>query len=101
MQNNLPPFEKKISGKANRMGIPEQFSDETARANIEVDLELADCYDRLIAPVELYLERHAKVHDPRTFYLLQSIPGIGRVLAMTLLYEIHDIHRFTSAGDFL
>lgn len=34
------------------------------------------------------------------FALLRSIPGIGAVLAATILYEIHDIHRFPSVQHF-
>jgi transposase len=30
-----------------------------------------------------------------------KIPGVGRILAMTMLYEIHDIRRFPRVGDFL
>jgi transposase len=33
--------------------------------------------------------------------LLRSVPGIGKVLALVLLYEIHRIERFASPGDFL
>ena len=50
--------------------------------------------------LELYIVRTAKCHDPDTFHRLRSIPGIGKVLALTLLYEIHDIHRFPSVQDF-
>ena len=32
---------------------------------------------------------------------LKTIPGVGRILALTLLYEIHDIDRFARVGDFL
>src|SRR5262249_12659323 len=32
---------------------------------------------------------------------LRTIPGVGPVLALILLYEIHDISRFASAGQFL
>ena len=100
-QQNLPPFAKKLSYKTNRAGVAERFEDPSVRAAIEVDLDLIQHYDRLIAKLELYLENHAKVHDPQTFYRLMSIPGVGRVLAMTMLYEIHKIERFGSVGDFL
>lgn len=39
-------------------------------------------------------------HDQDNFYLLRSVPGIGKVLAMTILYEIHDIARFPRVQDF-
>jgi transposase len=32
---------------------------------------------------------------------MRSIPGVGKILALVLLYEIHDINRFGSEGEFL
>src|SRR4029450_8931422 len=31
----------------------------------------------------------------------RSIPGVGKSLALVLLYEIHDIHRFPRVQDFV
>jgi hypothetical protein len=41
------------------------------------------------------------VHDATAFYQLRSVPGIGQVLALVLLYEIQDIHRFPRVQDFV
>ena len=68
---------------------------------IEVDLALIDQYDTLLGDVELYLTRTAKVDDVNTFHRLRSVPGIGKILALVLLYEIHDIRRFPEVGNFL
>jgi transposase len=35
------------------------------------------------------------------FYRLRTVPGIGKILALVLLYEIHDIHRFPRVQDFV
>ena len=51
--------------------------------------------------LELYLTRTAKVDDPQAFQRLLSVPGVGKVLALVLLYEIHDIRRFPEVGQFL
>ena len=32
---------------------------------------------------------------------LRSIPDVGKILALVLLYEIHDIRRFETVGQFL
>jgi hypothetical protein len=40
------------------------------------------------------------VHDPNAFSRLRSVPGIGQILGLVLLYEIHDIHRFPRVQDF-
>jgi transposase len=100
-QYNLAPFPKKLCYKANRIGVAERFSNECVQKSVAIDLELAQHYDQLITDLELYLVRHAKVDDPFAFHLLRSVPGIGKVLALVLLYEIHRIERFASAGDFL
>jgi transposase len=51
--------------------------------------------------VELYITRTAKGHESQTFTRLQSVPGIGPILALVLLYEIHDIARFPRMQDFV
>src|ERR671925_559768 len=43
----------------------------------------------------------AKQHDAQTLYRLQSVPGIGKILSLVLLYEIHDIQRFPRVQDFV
>lgn len=100
-QQNLPAFEKSISYRTNRVGIADRFPEGSLQTMISLDVDLIDFYDRQIQKLDLYLERHAKLDDADTFYRLQSIPGVGRILAMTLLYEIHDIRRFPTVGQFL
>jgi transposase len=67
---------------------------------IEVDLALLERYDDLITDLELTLVRTAKQHDANAFHRLRSVPGIGKVLAWTILYEIHDIARFDRVQEF-
>ena len=38
---------------------------------------------------------------PQAYHRLRSVPGIGKILALTILYEIHDIGRFPRVQDFL
>ncbi len=99
-QYNLPEFGKKIAYKSNRAGVAESFKDKSARKNIEVDLQLLDYYDKVLQDVELFILKEAKHHDPTTLYLLQTIPGIGKILSLVILYEIHDISRFPRVQDF-
>lgn len=67
---------------------------------IEADLTLIDYYDPLIKELDRQILNLAKGHGPLSLHLLQSIRGVGDVLALTMLYEIHDIHRFPSRQDF-
>ena len=99
-QYNLPEPTRKIIHKANRVGLPENFDDPAIRKSIAIDLDLVAHYDKIINDLELYLVRSAKEHDANSFHLLRSVPGIGKILALTILYEIHDIQRFPTVQDF-
>jgi transposase len=102
-QYNLPPFSKKLSFAANRaeLNIAGRFEDPSVQQSAAANLAVIDCLDEQIAHLELYLVRTAKVADVQTFHRLQTIPGVGKVLALILLYEVHNILRFQSAGQFL
>ena len=102
-QYNLPPFGKKLIYARNRQAlkVAERFADASVHQNVELDLRLLDSLDELIGDVELYLDRTIKVDDADTFYRLRSIPGVGKILALVLFYEIHNINRFASEGQFL
>jgi transposase len=102
-QYNYAPFGKKLSYAANReeLQVAERFTEASVRRMIDIDLALIDHYDTLIHDVELYLTRTAKVDDVQTLARLRSAPGIGKILGLVLLYEIHDIRRFAKAGNFL
>src|SRR4029434_4821749 len=100
-QYNLPEIGKKLAYKAKREGVEEHFPDPSVRKTIELEVSLIDHYDQLLGEVELYITRSAKTHDVQTFARLQSVPGIGQILALVILYEIQDIARFPRVQDFV
>jgi transposase len=102
-QNNLPPFGKKLSYAANRaeLHIPQRFSAPSVQMSATLDLDLIDKLDELIDKVEPYLTRTAKVDDVQTYHRLRTIPGVGPILALVLLYEMHQVNRFERVGQFL
>jgi transposase len=102
-QYNLPVFGKKLiyAGNREELAVAERFTDPSVRRSVEVDLELIEHLDGSLARLELYLKRTAKVDDIHTYERLKTVPGIGPILALVLLYEIHDIRRFDTVGQFL
>jgi transposase len=100
-QYNLPEIGKKLAYKATRDGVAERFPESAVQKSLDLDLTLIDAYDRLLTDLELDLVRTAKEHDAQTFYRLRSVPGIGTILALVLLDEIHDIHRFPRVQAFV
>jgi transposase len=100
-QYNLPTPSGQLLYRCNRVNVPDAFSDPIVRTSVEADLALAGHYDGLIRSMERTILEQAKVQDPSSLDLLQTIPGVGPILALTLLYEIHDIARFTRVQDFV
>lgn len=100
-QYNLPAPPKGITSKVNREGVAEHFPNPSVSKSIEVDLQLVDFYDGLLRDLELCILRTARVDDPNVLYLLQTIAGVGKILALVLLYEIHEINRFPRVQDFV
>ena len=99
-QYNLDPFEKRLQSVCNR-DVLDRFEQDSTRHNVEADLEMIGHYDKLLRRLELNVLRQAKLQDPQARFLLQTIPGVGNILSLVLLYELHTISRFASVGDFL
>jgi transposase len=99
-QYNMPEIGRKIAYRSNREGVAERFADRVAASNVAFDLKRITFYDDLLNQIELEIVRHAKQHDANTFHLLDTIPGVGKILALVMLYEIHDIGRFATVQDF-
>ena len=62
--------------------------------SLAVDLALLTYDDAWLRDLELTIVTTAKHPDANTLYLRQTVPGIGTILRLVLLYEMHDIKRF-------
>ncbi len=100
-QYNLPEFLGRIAKPQNREGIVERFQDPSVQKMMDTDLAVIEAYDPIIAKMERDIIKMADQHDPVAYALLKSIPGIGRILGLVILYEIEDINRFPTVQDFV
>jgi transposase len=100
-QYNLPPIEGNTQCKKNRAELPEHFPEGSVRRSVEADLALIDGYDREIRELEKYILKEAKEICPEDLELLQSIPGVGKILSLTFVYECQTIERFGRVQDFV
>jgi transposase len=100
-QYHLPEIGQKLAYKGNRDGVAERFPAPAAQKSVEVNLALIDHDDRLLRDVELTIVQTAKQHKAHALSRLQSVPGIGKILRLVLLYEMHDITRFPRVQDFV
>ena len=99
-QYRLEPVGRRLSNHTGREQILDLFDDEQVRASVEADLDLVRHYDAVIRRLEWQLQQQAKIHDHQRYDLLRSIPGVGQVLGLILLYEIDDITRFDRVQTF-
>ena len=68
---------------------------------LQNELAMIKHYDQQIFQLEEQLQRQAKQIAAREYALLQTLPGIGENLGMTILCEIGDIGRFPTVKDFV
>ena len=99
-QYNLSEIGQKIAYKAHRTGVAERFADPAVQTTMEVDLSLITSSDELLQDLERSLLQTAKHPDAQTLYRRQTVPGMGKILSLVLLYEIHRLDRFPSVQDF-
>ena len=99
-QYNLDDPLGRIAVPKNREGVIERFDLPCVQRSIEANLALIETYDMVIAELERDIVKSAKNHDPGVYALLRTIPGVGRIIGLNLLYEIENIDRFTRVQDF-
>lgn len=100
-QHNLAALPQNLLAAKSRELIQGHFPDPSTQRSASADVAMLEAYTAQIRQLEAYLEEHAKVQDAATFYRLQTIPGVGRILALVIMYEIGTLTRFPSVGDFL
>jgi transposase len=99
-QANLPPVSSDVKYKSKRAGITADIADPFVRRRVETDLALLDPLDTAIRRLEAEIEAAAEPHYPTELAVLQSTPGVGPVLSLTILLEIDTIGRFDTRQQF-
>ena len=80
--------------------IPGRFGNELLKLSMEVDLAVVERLDGQIAKMEQAIVKHTKLTASAEDNVLKSVPGIGRLLALVILYEVDDVNRFPTVSDF-
>ena len=80
---------------------PQKFSDPAILKMVNADLAMFQAYNDIITKLEFQIEDSMEVQDPVSYSIINSVPGLGFILSLTILYEIDDIHRFSDVGKFI
>ena len=99
-QANLPPVSNDVKYKSKRIGIVDDIADPFVRRRVETHLQLLEPLDTAIRRLEAEIEDAAQAIFPTELAVLQSTPGVGAVLSLTILLEIDAIERFDTRQQF-
>jgi transposase len=99
-QANLPPVSSDVKYKSKRSDITADIADPFVRRRVETHLTLLEPLDTAIRRLEKEIADAAQEIFPAELAALQSTPGVGKVLSLTILLEIDTIDRFDTRQQF-
>lgn len=80
--------------------LAEIFDDSHVLVGAVQHLERVELYSKQIAALEARVEMHTKAHLAEDLELLETLPGVAKVLGLTILYETGPVTRFPSASNY-
>ena len=101
-QYNLKAPGAKIKHHANLETLENPFIDESVQRMFESDRYMIKHYTTEINKLEWHIMKKAKEDSANALNiaLLRTIPGVGPIIALTLIYEIHNVKRFPTVQQF-
>jgi hypothetical protein len=78
--------------------LEQEFDDVSVRFGMSCLLECVQVLDEQVVAIEKWLLPRARLREE--FRLLETVWGVGKVLALTIMYEVGDIGRFAKVGNF-
>ena len=83
-----------IKDKKQHKRIIEIFAEHGLSDLIVPDFETINAFDTIIDNIEKEIKQSANEHNAKDLMLLKTIPGVGDIFGLIILYETHDIRRF-------
>jgi transposase len=99
-QANLPELGRVLKTKEQRPSVLEHFEQEDVKQSVQADMALIGHYDQVLAVLEKHILARAKGFQPEVLAVLMSVPGIGKIIALTVALEVDTIRRFTTRQQF-
>jgi transposase len=99
-QLNLAPVGSDVKYRSKRDAVAADIPDEHTRRGVEARLNLLGPLDTEIRRLERDIEVAAGEYYPAELAALQTIPGVGPVISMTILLEIDTVTRFDTRQQF-
>jgi hypothetical protein len=100
-QDHRPESGQKIAYQANRDAVAERCPDPAVPQSIAVALAVIGHDEALLRDRELAMVTTATPHDANPRYVLQTVPGLGKILRRVLWYAMHDSARCPRVQEFV
>ncbi len=78
--------------------ISEQLTDKHLKMTVQADKAVIDFFHEQIERIEKVVLKEVKLRYP--YEELLTVPGIGRILGITIMLETGDINRFPTVSDY-
>jgi transposase len=95
----LPSFTNERVEKIRKIFKPFKVPVEVQQS-IDYDLGMIAHIEEAMPKMEWTIMKSAKHHDNHALALLRTLKGLGPILSLTVLYEIHTIKRFPTVQKF-
>lgn len=83
-----------LKDKVERENIINNFENTTVQQSISTDLNFVKYLDNEIDVLEKSILDKVKLQSHKAYALLNTIPGVGPMTALNIIYETHEISRF-------
>lgn len=101
MKEGNQPISTKIRGRGKRKeAILKCYENDYHKLSVEADSYMVEHFDKMIAKLESTIISHTKSNYHSDYTILQTIPGLGPILGLIILYEIDTIDRFPEVQKF-
>ena len=75
------------------------FEDANVALAVKSNLKVLDCLQEQISELETTVHRQVRLR--KSYQKLLAVPGIGKILALTIMLETGDISRFREVGHYV
>jgi transposase len=91
---------KLVKNPHDRLKLLRYFDNPDIRMMIKADIDYLQSLQPIIDQLEKQIRKQTKYHNERDYQLLMTIPGVGDMLGLVILYETHDINRFPTVQQY-
>jgi len=81
--------------------LKDVYTEPIDKISMEASMHMVQQFDIIIEKLDQTIAGHTRSNYFTEYNIIKTVPGIGRILALIIFYEVDDINRFSSDQDFL